>query len=135
MKDHVSTLEQGQKLKELGWNKPTKFYWIKVRGQIALAWKLAMTFCCVMPNGDSRMWDISACSEIYPALLSDEALAELPEKIHPSRDVHFLDIDKEKEVWTVMYGSYHADRNKSLPIAATDMLIWALQNNYVTVEK
>lgn len=128
MINHVSTLEQGKKLKALGWNKPTKFVWVG-EGENAY-----------LREFDEKL--IRHGVSFVLALLSDEALGELPSYINKNGVKYWLEINKNADkVWAVRYVAYcefeatflHDIVSDELPIAATDMLIWAIENGHVKV--
>jgi len=68
----VTSMETSQKLKAAGWTKPTSHYWIKAANMWAIAMRAENSFFCIMPNGDMRVWDITALQEYYPAPTAEE---------------------------------------------------------------
>jgi hypothetical protein len=128
MQSHTTSLEVSKELKEAGWKKETKCSWTD-------AYRV---------DGNFDLVNISflKCSgkNVYPALLSDEILEELPQGVYKESS-YYLVIHPTLTGWTVEYRyRIFTDEvlccleDKSLPDALAKMWLYLKKENLLGKE-
>ena len=140
MNNHVPSLITCQRLKELGYDKPTNFYYRercadrKQTKSSLVTQKQKDAYISVEPN---ETWKLKESLRYTPAPIATELLEFLPDTIPRGIDRISLSLSKQLGLYTVAYPynvedesfPYYADNNFSEALA--QMLIYLVENGIV----